>query len=87
MISTTGRMPCIAAPMPAPTIAISEIGVFRTRSAPNSSSRPWVTPIEPPISAMSSPIRKTSSSLRIAVASASRTASLYIICGIGAAQA
>ena len=32
MISTTGRIPCIAAPMPAPTIAISEIGVLRTRS-------------------------------------------------------
>src|SRR5215204_5813398 len=39
MISTTGRMPCIAAPMPAPTIAISEIGVLRTRSGPNSSTR------------------------------------------------
>ena len=73
MISTTGRMPCIAAPMPAPTIAISEIGVLRTRSAPNSSSRPCVTPIEPPISAMSSPMRKTSSSARIASASAPRT--------------
>ena len=75
MISTTGRMPCIAAPMPAPTIAISEIGVLRTRSGPNSSSIPWVTPIEPPISAMSSPMTKTSSSLRIAAESASRTAS------------
>ena len=43
MISTTGRMPAIAAPMPAPTIAISEIGVLRTRSGPNSSSSPCVT--------------------------------------------
>src|SRR4051794_40913081 len=77
MISTTGRMPCIAAPMPAPTIAISEIGVLRTRSGPNSSTRPCVTPIEPPISAMSSPMTKTSLSARIASASASRTASLY----------
>ena len=34
MISTTGRMPCIAAPMPAPTSAISEIGVLRTRVGP-----------------------------------------------------
>ena len=76
MISTTGRMPCIAAPIPAPTIAISEIGVFRTRSGPNSASIPWVTAIEPPISAMSSPMMKTSSSLRIACESASRTASL-----------
>ena len=75
MISTTGRMPCMAAPIPAPEIAISEIGVFRTRSGPNSSSIPCVTPIEPPISAMSSPMMKTSSSRRIAVDSASRTAS------------
>ncbi len=75
MTSTTGRMPCIAAPIPAPTIAISEIGVLRTRSGPNSSSIPAVTPIEPPISAMSSPITKTSSSSRIACESASRTAS------------
>ncbi len=73
--STTGRMPCIAAPIPAPTIAISEIGVLRIRSGPNSSSIPAVTPIEPPISAMSSPITKTSSSSRIACESASRTAS------------
>src|SRR3954452_15604047 len=82
MISTTGRMPAIAAPMPAPTIAISEIGVLRTRSGPNSSTSPWVTPIEPPISAMSSPMMKTLSSLRIAEASASRTASRYVISGI-----
>src|SRR5438270_2418052 len=82
MISTTGRMPAIAAPMPAPTIAISEIGVLRTRSAPNSSSRPCVTPIEPPISAMSSPMMKTSSSLRMTAPSASRTASRYVISGI-----
>src|SRR5204863_5947403 len=82
MTSTTGRIPCIAAPIPEPTIAISEIGVFRTRSGPNSSSRPCVTPIEPPISAMSSPITKTSSSARIAAASASRTASRYDSSGI-----
>ncbi len=75
MTSTTGRMPCIAAPMPVPTSAISEIGVFRTRSGPNSSSMPCVTPIEPPISAMSSPMMKTSSSARIACENASRTAS------------
>ena len=33
--STTGRIPAIAAPTPRPTIAVSEIGVSRTRS-PNS---------------------------------------------------
>ena len=74
--STIGRMPMIAAPIPAPTSAISEIGVLRTRSGPNSASMPWVTPIEPPISAMSSPMMKTSSSRRIACDIASRTASL-----------
>src|SRR4051812_45368538 len=86
MISTTGRMPAIAAPMPAPTIAISEIGVLRTRSLPNSSRRPCVTAIEPPISAMSSPMMKTSSSARIASTSASRTASLYVSSGIDVLQ-
>src|SRR5579862_8773995 len=82
MISATGRMPCIAAPIAAPASAISEIGVLRTRSLPNSSSIPAVTPIEPPISAMSSPMMKTSSSWRIAVDSASRTASRYVSSGI-----
>ena len=75
MTSTMGRMPCMAAPMPVPTSPISAIGELRTRSGPNSSSMPWVTPIEPPISAMSSPMMKTSSSFRIAWESASRIAS------------
>ncbi len=43
MISTTGRSPSIAAPTPAPTKPSSEIGVSRTRSGPNSSSRPAET--------------------------------------------
>src|ERR1700749_4533020 len=86
MISATGRMPCSAAPIAAPASAISEIGVLRTRSGPNSASRPCVTPIEPPISAMSSPMMKTSSSSRIAVASASRTASRYVSSGIDVLQ-
>ena len=37
--STTGRMPAIAAPTPRPTIALSEIGVSRTRS-PNAVVQP-----------------------------------------------
>src|SRR3954468_1472901 len=82
MISATGRMPCIAAPIAVPASAISEIGVLRTRSGPNSASIPCVTPIEPPISAMSSPMMKTSSSSRIAVTNASRTASRYVSSGI-----
>ncbi len=40
MISTIGRIPPIAAPMPAPTKADSDSGVSRIRSGPNSSSRP-----------------------------------------------
>ncbi len=43
MISATGRMPPMAAPMAQPTIADSAIGVSRTRSGPNSSWRPRVT--------------------------------------------
>src|SRR5262249_455376 len=82
MISTTGSIPWIAAPIPAPTIAISEIGVLRTRSGPNSASIPWVTPMDPPISAMSSPMMKTLSSCRMACESASRTASRYETSGI-----
>src|ERR1700742_2314728 len=66
MISAIGRMPWSAAPIAAPASAISEIGVLRTRCGPNSSSIPAVTPIEPPISAMSSPMMKTSSSWRFA---------------------
>ena len=34
MISATGRMPAIAAPIAAPTMACSEIGVARTRLVP-----------------------------------------------------
>ena len=48
MISTTGRMPPSAAPIPAPTKADSDRGVSRTRSGPNSSSNPSVTAKHPP---------------------------------------
>ena len=40
MISTTGRMPPSAAPMPAPTKADSDSGVSRMRCSPNSPSSP-----------------------------------------------
>src|SRR3954454_23884677 len=86
MISATGRRPCIAAPIAVPASAISEIGVLRTRAGPNSSSIPCVTPIEPPISAISSPMMKTSSSWRIAVERASRTASREESSGIDVLQ-
>src|SRR4026207_1824018 len=68
--------------MPLPTIAISEIGVLRTRPGPTPSSGPWVTAMEPPISAMSSPMMKTLSSSRSALPSASRTAARYLSSGI-----
>ncbi len=48
MISTIGRIPPSAAPIPAPTNADSDNGVSRIRSGPNSSSRPVVTPKQPP---------------------------------------
>ena len=70
MISTTGRRPDCAAPTAIPQIAASLIGVFRTRSAPNSSTSPFVPPHGPP-SATSSPRTRTRSSSRIAWASAS----------------
>ena len=40
MISAIGFSPVIAAPMAAPMIACSEIGVSRTRSGPNCSYKP-----------------------------------------------
>ena len=74
-ISTTGRMPAIAAPTPQPTKVASEIGVSRTRSSPNLSINPLVTVKMPPVSPTSSPITKTLSSRAISCASASFSAS------------
>ena len=65
MISATGSSPSIAAPMAAPTIAASEIGVSSTRSWPYFVDSPAVGP-DAPGSAMSSPSRKTRSSAAIA---------------------
>jgi hypothetical protein len=75
MISAIGRRPVIAAPIVAPTIACSEIGVSLTRSGPNSSSRPGVVLNTPPAAATSSPIRYTRSSRRISCAMPAATAS------------
>ena len=55
MISAITGTPVIAAPMAAPRIACSEMGVSRTRSGPNSSSSPTVVLNTPPAPAMSSP--------------------------------
>ena len=48
MTSTIGRIPPRAAPMPAPTKVDSDSGVSRTRSGPNSSTSPRLTPKHPP---------------------------------------
>ena len=61
MISATGRSPVIAAPIAAPRIACSEIGVSTTRVGPNSSSRPTVVLNTPPAPATSSPMSTTRS--------------------------
>src|SRR5579863_8425439 len=74
MMSTTGRIPVIAAPTASPVNPASEIGVSSTRSLPNSSSRPERTLNGVPASATSSPIMQTVSSRRISSARASRMA-------------
>src|SRR5215471_5693630 len=74
MMSTTGRKPVIAAPTPIPLNPASEIGVSRTRSAPNSSTSPERTLNGVPASATSSPKMQTRESRRISSARASRTA-------------
>jgi hypothetical protein len=47
-ISTTGRRPIMPAPIAAPTIADSLIGVSITRSGPKRSRKPAVTRKAPP---------------------------------------
>ena len=74
MISAIGRSPVIAAPIAAPAIASSEIGVSRTRSGPNRSNNPTVALNAPPASATSSPRRKTNGSRSISCAMPSATA-------------
>ena len=46
--SATAGLPATARPTQKPTIAASHSGASRTRSAPNSSCRPRVTPKTPP---------------------------------------
>jgi len=65
----------MAAPMAAPRIACSLIGVSRTRRGPNSSSRPTVALNTPPAAATSSPRNTTWSSRRISWAMPRATAS------------
>src|SRR6202521_2920061 len=74
MMSTTGRIPVMAAPTASPVKPASEIGVSSTRSLPNSSKRPERTLNGVPASATSSPRMQTVGSRRISSASASRIA-------------
>src|SRR4051812_30166733 len=74
MMSTTGRMPVMAAPRPSPAMPASEIGESTIRSVPNSSTRPARTLNGVPASATSSPITKTVGSRRSSSAIASWTA-------------
>ena len=66
--SATGRRPVIAAPMAAPMIACSLIGVSRTRSGPNCASSPSVVLNTPPAAPMSSPSMTTDGSRSISCA-------------------
>ena len=79
MISATGRRPVIAAPMAAPRMACSEIGVSHMRSGPNSSNRPAAVLNTPPAAPMSSPRHTTEGSRRISRAMPSDTASRYVV--------
>jgi hypothetical protein len=65
MISATGSSPFMAAPIAAPMIACSEMGVSRTRRGPNRSRSPSVVLKTPPAAATSSPMRYTRSSRSI----------------------
>src|ERR1700692_3746591 len=78
MISATGNIPSIAAPIAAPTIAASEIGVSKTRSRPYFVDSPAVGP-DAPGSAMSSPSKNTRSSACSAWSSARFRASRIVI--------
>src|ERR1700683_3532392 len=79
IISTTGRIPVMAAPTANPVKPASEIGVSSTRSLPNSSSKPDKTLKGGPPSATSSPMMQTVLSRRISSAKASRTACANVI--------
>src|SRR5205823_2703289 len=79
MISATGRMPVIAAPIAAPTIACSEMGVSQTRRGPNSLNSPTVVLNTPSAAPMSSPRHTTVGSRRISRAIPSATASRYVM--------
>ena len=75
MISATGRIPVMAAPIATPRMACSEIGVSQTRCLPNSANSPAVVLNTPPAAPMSSPRHTTDGSRRSSRAIPSATAS------------
>src|SRR5262249_36714944 len=79
IISTTGRRPIIAAPIPRPVKPSSEIGASTTRALPKRCSKPCETLNAPWYFPTSSPIRKTLASRSISSASACLSASRYMI--------
>ena len=74
MSSAIGRRPVIAAPIAAPTIACSLIGVSRTRFSPKRANRPSVSLNTPPAAPTSSPMSTTDASRSISRAMPSATA-------------
>ena len=82
--STTGCMPAMADPTPSPMMAVSEIGVSRTRPG-NSVARPRVSPKTLPPAPTSTPATKTRSSSASSAARAERTASMVRNTGASAA--
>src|SRR6476469_9877685 len=82
MMSTTGRMPVIAAPTPIPAMPASEIGESITRLVPNSFTSPDSTLNGVPASATSSPMMNTVGSRRISSAIARLTACAKVSSGI-----
>src|SRR5688572_6647935 len=82
IISTTGRSPTIAAPIPIPVNPDSAIGVSTMRFGPKSFSSPWVTLYAPSYRPTSSPITNTLGSRSISSRSARLSASRYVITAI-----
>src|SRR5690242_1909749 len=87
MMSTTGRIPVMAAPTARPVKPASEMGASTIRSGPNSATSPASTLNGVPASATSSPITNTRSSRRSSSARASLTACPNVIRRVGAAAA
>src|SRR5712691_2689584 len=76
-----GRSPRKVAPRQMPVMALSDSGMSKARSAPNSSASPSVVPKMPLTSGTPMPVTKTRASLRMTSTVAARMASLNFIVG------